>query len=306
MHPSLSPSILSLVKAAAVMPEDFRMSLLVWDNSPGEQSNVSLPKGARYHAAPHNPGLAAAYNAALALAEAEGYEWLLTLDQDTTLPEDFLTRMGDTAADYDSADEVAALLPHVMSDDRIISPFRFLLGIVPRCSPAGASGLMRSRTYAVNSSAVLRVSSLLRVRGYNPLFPLDFSDMDIFHRLHASGGRVVLVPNLVVEHHYSMLELHTRTSLKRYRDQLTDECAFWDLYMSPLARVERIARLIARSCRNRSIPAASPYAEISLQEVRFRLTTHRRKRMRIWNSMAASRANTAAEPADLTLHYTAR
>jgi len=91
----LSPddsSTLRTVLAAArnVSLEELRFKVVVWDNTPGGQAIEELPDGVLYVPAPENPGLAAAYNQVLAMAEAEGYEWLLTLDQDSILPADFL------------------------------------------------------------------------------------------------------------------------------------------------------------------------------------------------------------------------
>src|ERR1700761_8307149 len=65
-------------------------SLLLYDNSPQAQpapTTATLPVTYIHDAS--NGGLAAAYNAALSDAERKQCEWLLLLDQDTTLTPEF-------------------------------------------------------------------------------------------------------------------------------------------------------------------------------------------------------------------------
>src|ERR1700722_11755188 len=63
-------------------------SLVVYDNSP-HSHEVADTFPVDYVHDPSNGGLAAAYNYALGRAEGAGYEWLLLLDQDTTLTSEF-------------------------------------------------------------------------------------------------------------------------------------------------------------------------------------------------------------------------
>jgi GT2 family glycosyltransferase len=87
------------------------VSVLLYDNTLGGCDPGPLPEGVRYEVAERNAGVAAAYNRALSIAQSEKYTWLLTLDQDTTLPSDYLSRMSELALQFESSDRVAAIVP---------------------------------------------------------------------------------------------------------------------------------------------------------------------------------------------------
>ncbi len=82
-----SLSFSSLLQIVNANPELAKhLSLILYDNSPQPQSHAtSAGFPTCYIHDPSNGGLAAAYNFALARAESEEREWLLLLDQDTTL-----------------------------------------------------------------------------------------------------------------------------------------------------------------------------------------------------------------------------
>ncbi len=67
------------------------LDLIVYDNSPTPQQPIE-PPGLRitYFHDPENSGVSKAYNVAAAHATALRKEWILLLDQDTTLPPDLL------------------------------------------------------------------------------------------------------------------------------------------------------------------------------------------------------------------------
>ena len=79
--------------------------LFIYDNSP---SPHTPPQGvAQYVHDPSNGGLGRAYNTACRYAEAEGYEWLLLLDQDTTFPPDAIDKYESAIATHPETDMIA-------------------------------------------------------------------------------------------------------------------------------------------------------------------------------------------------------
>ena len=67
-----------------------------------------------YETAPDNAGLSSSYNRALQMAAAAHYDWLLTLDQDTELPEDYFRRIAEHCRSLTSRLDVAAITPQVI------------------------------------------------------------------------------------------------------------------------------------------------------------------------------------------------
>jgi GT2 family glycosyltransferase len=295
MHPRDSSTLQTLLDTAKnVCPEDLNLRILIWDNTPGGQDVGELPKEILYIAAPHNPGLARAYNQALELAQAECYDWLLTLDQDSMLPLSFLVRITGLVRELSPIETIGAIVPQVVSDGRIISPFRFLFGGVPKWFRQGVVGSKRA-VYAVNSGATLRVSALREIGGYDPLFPLDVSDVSIFHCLHKSGKRVFIAGDLMINHNFAYFNKQGRMSFERYDASLLDDCAFWDMYMGPIARFERIIRLAGRACRDLYISEKSDFHKRTLSELKRRLLKPRHERIAEWIKWATLRRDTSIQ-----------
>jgi GT2 family glycosyltransferase len=296
MLPGDSSSLQTLLASAAkASPGKLDLKILVWDNTPGGQDPGALPDEVLYVSAPHNPGLAVAYNYVLELAEMEGYEWLLTLDQDSTLPADFLSGIAERACELRPAKTVGAIVPQVIADGRIISPFQFLFGAWPHWFVRGYVGISRRAAYAANSGAALRVSALRRIGGYDPMFPLDLSDTNLFHRMHESGNSVFIAGDLLVHHDFALLNKHARMSVERYDASLLDDCAFWDIYMGPLARFERILRFAVRACREFFRSEESSFHERTLLELKRRLLKPRQERINEWRQWATLRRNNSAQ-----------
>jgi len=287
---SESPSLQTLLAAAEeVSSSEIKLQILIQDNTPGGQSTGAVPSCIRYEAAPENPGLADAYNRALNFAQANNYQWLLTLDQDTTLPRDYLVHMVKHVRRLDPDAWICAIVPQMVDKGRNLSPFRFAAGFMPRWFEFGFVGTPSQATYALNSAAVLRVASLAEIGGYDNRFPLDVSDINLFHRLHAEGKRVFVAGDILVSHSFSLLNKDKRMSMDRYPRMLRDECAFWDLYMGPLARVERFVRLLGRVGKDYLFTDDPAFRRATVLELKRRLMTRRTQRIADWMKSAENR-----------------
>ena len=283
-RPEDATTLRTLLRAAKCADGgQLRLGVLIVDNTPGGQDPGPLPPGAVYRGAPHNPGLAVAYNAASATAALEGYSWLLTLDQDTDLPEEFLERLVAHARQYQGDASVAAIVPHIVDSGRHLSPLRFAGGWLPRILPIAFSGIAPAFTSALNSAALLRISALGQIGGYDEQFPLNNSDTSLFHRVGEAGLRVAVAGDLLVHHELAIMDRGGRMSIERYRQLLADERAFWDRHMGPLARAERLLRLVARTAKDLLQRRNPDFRRVSLEEIRLRLFTRRKTRLDAWS-----------------------
>ena len=300
MRPCDSPTLRTLLNALRETSRaELEIGIFIQDNTPGGQDSGGIPGEIRYEAAPENPGLAKAYNRALDIAHAENYDWLLTLDQDTTLPTHFLTRIAKLTHTLESSPMIGAIVPQVIDGDRNLSPFRFALGAVPRWFRQGYIGISHQATYALNSAATLRVAALRQIGGYDPMFPLDISDISVFHRLYRYGHKVFLAGDLCIFHNFSLLDKHRRMSLDRYRALLWDECAFWDINMGRIARLERMIRLAGRVCKDLLAPEEAAFRKITITELQRRLLTSRAKRIAEWTDWAMARCAFSGTTSDV-------
>lgn len=279
LAPMESSSLITLMHSArqAEIP-GLHLKVLVADNTPGGQTVSDLPATVAYRAYPENPGLAQPYNDALSTAAQEGFDWLLTLDQDTRLPPDFLAGMARVAQRYGDDQEVAAVVPRIEDVGRLISPFHFIRGFLPAVLSPSASGLAPRYTSALNSASLLRVRSLLALGGYDPNFPLHNSDTRLYQRLDKAGKRVAIA-DVRVPHELSILRREERMSPDRYRRMLQDECRFWDRHMGVAGRTERWMRLLGRYGKGALKREHSAFQHITLTELGYRLFTRRATRL---------------------------
>ncbi len=246
MPPSESPAFLSLqASAIALNHGNVRLKILLFDNTPAGQDSAVIPEDIEYWPARSNQGISTAYNFALKMAEAQGFDWLLTLDQDTTLPASFVNRISALARDLTGRVEVAGLVPEVVDHGTFISPHALVRGRSRRL-PKGFTGIFDGNFSAINSCSIWRTSSLREIGGFNPLFWLDYLDHWLFHAIQLSGRRIYVIGNLEVEHELSLLNSRHQLSAERLADILRAESAFHDLYDGPVSGCLFTMKMFAR------------------------------------------------------------
>lgn len=212
---SQSHSISSLFEILNEDPElATHFSLVLYDNSPLPQTLVTpalFPT--HYVHDPSNGGLAPAYNFALARAEAEGREWLLLLDQDTSLTRDFLLELVEAANNLHASPSLAAIVPKLLVNGIVYSPVipflqQLRLQLLRPRKPVGQNvvGVSQQPMCCYNSGSTFRISALRAAGGFPVEFWLDFLDHAVFNALFAAGHQIyVMHATLVHESSYADL-----------------------------------------------------------------------------------------------------
>lgn len=291
-----SPSLSTLLKAKQrVSPGALDLAIVLHDNTPGPVLMPELPNGVFYFHDGTNDGLAKAYNRALLMAIKHGYEWLLTLDQDTVLPEDTLRVLLHITDKLDQRLDVAAIAPQITSDGCAVSPNYFAGGGWPRWFPTAYTGIPECPIFAFNSASLLRVSALRQIGGYSPWFWFDNCDSYLYRRLAKYGKRVYVAGEIQVSHDFSMKDMHNRVSPDRYRAMLLAESAFWDLEMNCLAGLERTLRLAARMLKHWYRNDNPELRQITLAALLSRLVHSRKHRIAEWRGITEKRLGCAPE-----------
>ncbi|BBM17491.1 MULTISPECIES: glycosyltransferase [Enterococcus] len=218
--------------------------VLIFDNS--EQASVpqGLDKRFCYYHSPKNIGLAQAYNYA-ADQSAKESEWLLTLDQDTTLTREYLEELITKASNVPKS--VAAIAPVIKDHEQQISPVRSdtlrpLHKVLPQSNHSYSSDVM-----IINSGTALRMSFLREIGGYNLVFPLDYLDHWMSWRI-LSEKRQINILSSELNHRLSVLDYANSMNFSRYRAILQAEKCYYSLYKTQLlARYRR--QLFLRGCK---------------------------------------------------------
>jgi GT2 family glycosyltransferase len=215
--PSQSAALLSLLDAVARRPEAAeRISLFLYDNSPvAHQAPAYEDLDVHYVHDSGNPGLARAYNAALARAQAEGSRWLLLLDQDTRLSEEYLRELLEAADALNGSAEIGAIVPKLWAGKRLYSPDAPFLWQIRRqfatehyAVKEEVTGTLPRPLTAYNSGAAIRVSALEKIGGFPEDFWLDYLDHAVFQQLQLQGYRV-WVMRTVLQQNLSHMDLNT-------------------------------------------------------------------------------------------------
>jgi GT2 family glycosyltransferase len=281
-----SPAFQSVMAARATLGSDLAdVHVLLWDNSPGRSVEHDLPKGVAYFPDESNSGLATAYNRAIEWALQNGSKWLLTLDQDTAVPDDFFVKMAAAARESTRYAGIGAIVPQIVAGSKHLSPNYFQFGAIPRWYRTGFVGVPGEAVFAFNSGAMLKVAALQQVGGYDPRFWLDNSDAMIFSKLHEYGKRVYVAGDIQVEHEFSMKDMQQRMSPARYRNALFAETAFWDLRMNRAAGWERTLRLALRLVKQWWRRDSAELRRITRQALMRRLFKSRHRRLRVGVSL---------------------
>jgi GT2 family glycosyltransferase len=280
MEPARSKTLNGLAQAFAFEPSlAEEIEVLVWDNSPMAVDEHSLPLACIYRHAANNEGVGGAYNAAGVIARERGRPWLLLLDQDTSVTAEFLHGMLGHAAEVMDEERVAAVAPFLYAGSFSLSPRLWRFGHHAPLPRTRNSYTERREMFAANSGTLMRVNALEAVGGYAKRFWLDYSDIDVFHRLHARAFGVRIACDLALEHEVALLDYDGRMTPARYATYLAAESDFLDLYRGPAERLLHLFRLAARvvrQCRFRD----STFSRMTRSELWRRLRMRRQSRLR--------------------------
>ncbi|MFC4800150.1 glycosyltransferase [Neobacillus sp. GCM10023253] len=222
----------SLLNAIKGKNEFFKdLSIIIYDNSPEIQSfdKSQFEKiKVEYQHDPRNLGIASAYNFAWSWAKENGSSWLLLLDHDTNLTEQYINKVFNLPK---LTEDIAAVVPKVHSGNSMISPV-YSHSLRPLHIELPKPGLQEQPVMAINSGALLNVKFLNEIGGFNQEFPLDYLDHWLFYEIYARGHKVWLL-DVTLEHDLSVMD-YSRVSLMRYKSILNSEVNFYKNYKKDL------------------------------------------------------------------------
>jgi GT2 family glycosyltransferase len=203
-------------KAVKGMPRKGEsLELIVYDNSKKPQQPIEHP-GLRitYFHDPDNPGVSKAYNVAAAHAMANRKEWILLLDQDTTMP---ATLLGSYTTAIGRHPEIKLFVPILkLQNGKIFSPcsYRFKRGFYLTSLVSGIHSL--NKLAPVNSGMLIDLKAFHKVGGYNEKVKLDFSDFQFIERFR-SVYSTFYVMDVVCEQDFSDDDISFTSQAKRFR-----------------------------------------------------------------------------------------
>jgi GT2 family glycosyltransferase len=213
------------------------IELIIYDNSPTKH-DFTPPRiegiHITYYHDPRNLGIASAYNYAWSAAKENNSQWLLLLDHDTELTQEYFNSI---LTIEDVPENVAAVVPKINSENTMISPV-YSHSLRPLKEERPSPGVQDQPVMAINSGALISVPFLNEINGFNEDFPLDYLDHWLFYKIYEKGRKVYLI-DVELEHELSVLD-YTRVSLQRYQSILNSEVNFYQNFKTDLLPKYRI------------------------------------------------------------------
>jgi GT2 family glycosyltransferase len=241
-------TFVSLLNNYAKNQESFKnFKLIIYDNSLFDQSiPLALPFECQYIHDCTNRGLAVAYNYALNQAIKSSYDWLLLLDQDSSLPDDFIENLSyNLSIVKDST--VSAVVPKMRYNKVIFSPTKVYFGGIVRAIDMRHRGICTFKNvFAIGSGCMIKVSFLQNIGGFNEVFWMDCLDRWLFLTINKMGGRVY-VTDSIIEHEVSVMNFDKLMNEERYHNILKYETLFMKSFTSRIENYIFYLRLIKRA-----------------------------------------------------------
>ncbi len=196
--------------------------LFIYDNS---LLPHTPPQGvARYVHDPSNGGLGRAYNTACSYAEAEGYEWLLLLDQDTTFPADAIDKYERAIATHPETNMIAPR--HMVNGDKYLSPTRYRMKTSHLQDSTLTGTVAFKDACPINSGLLVSVKSFIQAGGYDEPVWLDFSDIRFIEKYRKHYNTFYVMPDLICRQNYSGLDTDPEKVYRRFCIYLQCAAAF--------------------------------------------------------------------------------
>jgi len=181
--------LLAQTDRAVIVDNGSDAASLAWKRSYEDRPGVTiLENGA-------NLGIASALNRGMRLLAGEGYDWVLTLDQDSTIEEGCVAALLQSLAKDSRPAEVALVganrhdLGAGLSEHRWVRPKRGLpfFERVP-CERIGPDGV----TLVITSGTLTSVKAFERLGPFKDAFFIDFVDSEYCLRARKSGYRILV------------------------------------------------------------------------------------------------------------------
>jgi glycosyltransferase, group 2 family len=197
-----------------------RVIIYIVDNTDIEDWHVEVPKEYKdfvIYEKMWNPGISVAYNKIQKYALNNNIEWLVLLDQDTTLP----TNMVDIYLKSIDCRDVEIKVPIVYIEKGILSPSKYRnyhSFLFKKLSP----GIISFKDIScINTGLMINTIFFKEVGGYNENLKLDFCDHDFIERAKKKSDKLeILDINLYQD--FSSITHTKKQAIERYKRYIND------------------------------------------------------------------------------------
>lgn len=257
-----SESLRSISKIKNNLTELFDLDILVYNND----NQIQIPQHPDYqiYNSPTNSMLAGAYNYALNLAIDKQIQWLLLLDQDTTLTLQYFNELHNTLTNI--SENIACITPIIKANKKHLSPVKYNPYFGPKwfLKPV-LPGIHDDCLFAFNSGTLINVTAISSINGFPNEFPLDDLDICYFYRLYKKNYSTHVLP-IEIEHQLSVLNYAQNMTPQRYQSIL-DYDKLMAKEIGKTAQIALTIRVIIRTVIQLFSPIKRKYALQTLKSI---------------------------------------
>ena len=163
--------------------------LYIFDNSPTSITTViqwaSLQPNCSYHHDGNNEGIAVRLNAAAKNAIASGYDWLLTMDQDSYFEEAHITTYLECLLTLPNKDITAMVGVEFIETEK---------------GDLGTYCLVEEVDHLITSGSCVNLALFFAIKGFDEALFIDEVDLEYCYHAKAIGYHIVKLPHLFLHH----------------------------------------------------------------------------------------------------------
>lgn len=160
-----------------------------------EIHNMVSRLGVRLISLKENQGIAAAFNVAFCCAREKSYKWVITCDQDSVMPDQMVARLLDASKQYENAIDIGIVCPNFYNRSAQCPEY---LDKTPRLLDC-----------CISSGSLTLVSAWNEISGFDEEMFIDGVDFEFCDRLIDAGYKILLVPDVYMEHEIGSASLHS-------------------------------------------------------------------------------------------------
>ena len=151
---------------------------------------------------PDNLGIAVALNQGLKHAMGQGYEWMVTFDQDSQPESDLLQKLISAQMEIERKN-IAIIAPQII-DARLEKPSLFLqrkMPLIYERVPCNATSL-EDITYVITSGAMVNTNIAEALGGFRSDLFIDYVDTEFCLRARKHGYRILVACEAKIHHYF--------------------------------------------------------------------------------------------------------
>lgn len=208
-----NPDIPRFEKCLSAILEQTELVLL-FDNVGNQKKYGDVNDKIVYMTDNQNKGIAYALNKIMFEAKKRGFDWVVTMDQDTILPSNYVAEI----SQYENIPNVAIFAPQVIDKRRIYMTIE-----------EGEN--LKDIDFCITSASFTNLGIWEKLGGFDEWLFIDYVDNDYCKRAKLNNYRIVQVPNIVIDQEFGNVIPKSPKVMKFY------------LWLSRLLRNENIAKL---------------------------------------------------------------